>query len=177
MPYLVVCPVTQIATVAAKHKPSHMLTVMSENAPIERPASVSPDNHKTLIFNDIAHARDGLVPPGQEHVEAILAFARAWDRQAPMLIHCYAGVSRSTASAFSIANALVENADPFALAQDLRFRSPTATPNPKIVGLADGLLGKDGAMVAAIKGIGRGADCFEGTPFVFPLSEDQAAIF
>ncbi|MEL6920202.1 MAG: tyrosine phosphatase family protein [Pseudomonadota bacterium] len=177
MSYLVVCPVTQIARVAAKHQPSHMLTVMSEAAPVPRPASVIEKSHKTLIFNDIAHARDGLVLPGHTHVESMLAFARDWDRQSPMLIHCYAGVSRSTASAYVIASALLQDADPFALAQDLRFRSPTATPNPKLVSLGDDILGKGGAMVAAVKGIGRGADCFEGVPFVFPLSDDQADIF
>jgi len=177
MPYLVVCPVTQIQLVAAKHAPSHMLTVMSEAAEIPRPASVSSDQHKTLIFNDISTQRDGLVVPGAEHVRAILDFADNWDRNAPLLIHCYAGVSRSTASAYIIANAMAESPDPEDLAKDLRLRSPTATPNAKMVALADSILGKKGAMTDAISSIGRGAYCYEGAPFVFPLKKSDAHIF
>ncbi|MEO1749912.1 MAG: tyrosine phosphatase family protein [Pseudomonadota bacterium] len=177
MPYLVVCPVTQIQVVAAKHMPSHMLTVMSEEAQIPRPASVPADQHKILIFNDISDQREGLVTPGAKHIEAILDFAQNWDRAAPLLIHCYAGVSRSTASAYIIANAIADERDPHALAKDLRLRSPTATPNAKMIALADSILGKKGAMIDAISSIGRGAYCYEGTPFVLPLKKSDAHIF
>jgi predicted protein tyrosine phosphatase len=47
----------------------------------------------------------------------------------------------------------------------LRSASPTATPNARIVSLADRLLGRDGRMVAAIETIGRGVLATEGTPF------------
>ncbi|MEO0544570.1 MAG: tyrosine protein phosphatase [Pseudomonadota bacterium] len=177
MPYLVVCPVTQIEKIGAKHKPSHMLTVMSEKADVPRPASVSPDNHATLIFNDISEVREGLVTPGATHIEAILDFAANWDRRAPLLIHCYAGVSRSTASAYIIANAIGQEQDAVKLAKDLRLRSPTATPNAKMIALGDEILRKDGAMIEAISNLGRGAYCYEGTPFVFPVSEAHAHIF
>ncbi|MEN0001918.1 MAG: protein tyrosine phosphatase [Pseudomonadota bacterium] len=177
MAYLVVCPVSQVRTVGLKHEPSHMLTVMSEKSDVPRPASVSAANHESLIFNDIAADRDGLVAPGAAHVEALLGFARAWDRKAPLLIHCYAGVSRSTASAYIIANALADDADPTMLASILRMRSPTATPNPRMVALADAQMSMGGAMIAAIAQIGRGADCFEGDPFIFPLRADQADLF
>ncbi|MEL6437115.1 MAG: tyrosine protein phosphatase, partial [Pseudomonadota bacterium] len=99
--------------------------------------------------------------------------AREWDRQAPLLIHCYAGVSRSTASAYIIAHALRQDPDPIALASDLRFRSPTATPNAKLIAIGDVLLGMDGAMSSAIAEIGRGAYCFEGEPFVFPVDPEH----
>ena len=42
------------------------------------------------------------------------------------------------------------------IAQALRRASPTATPNIRIVSLADRLLGRDGRMIAAIETIGRG---------------------
>ena len=177
MPYLIICPVTKVEAVGSKHKPSHMLTVMSEETAVPRPPTVTPDKHKTLIFNDISAEREGLVPPGSTHVQAILDFAKHWNRKAPLLIHCYAGVSRSTASAFIIANAMADENDPVVLAQNLRLRSPTATPNAKMIALADALLDKDGTMVEAVKKIGRGAYCYEGDPFVFPLSDAHAHIF
>jgi hypothetical protein len=48
--------------------------------------------------------------------------------------------------------------------------SPTATPNRRLVALADRRLGREGRMAAAIAAIGRGADCFEGAPFALELA-------
>ncbi|HRD14749.1 MAG TPA: hypothetical protein PLI79_23150 [Mycobacterium sp.] len=44
-----------------------------------------------------------------------------------------------------------------------------ATPNPRIVAIADGMLGRDGRMVRAIHAIGRGEDAYEGTPFALSI--------
>lgn len=95
----------------------------------------------------------------------LLAFARSWERAKPLVVHCYAGVSRSPASAYIMAAALAPERSEVELARTLRFQSPTATPNPRLIAVADALLGRNGRMVAAIKAIGRGADAFEGTPF------------
>ena len=95
---------------------------------------------------------------------------RGWDRAEPMLIHCYAGVSRSTAAAFIAACALKPERDEFEVARALRAASPTATPNARLVALADAALGRDGRMSEAIAAIGRGEDCFEGTPFALELA-------
>ena len=103
--------------------------------------------------------------PVEMHVHALLDFVRMWDRAQPLLIHCYAGVSRSTAAAYAAACALTATRDEPKLAGQLRQLSPTATPNARIVALADDLLGRGGRMIAAIERIGRGAECFEGVPF------------
>jgi predicted protein tyrosine phosphatase len=84
-------------------------------------------------------------------------------------VHCYAGISRSTAAAYVIAAALQPERDESELARELRTRSPTATPNPLIVAHADKLLGREGRMVSAIRAIGRGKEAFEGTPFMLDL--------
>ena len=80
------------------------------------------------------------------------------------MIHCYAGISRSTASAYIIAAALAPQRDETELAKTLRRLSPSATPNPRLIAMADALLDRDGRMVEAIQAIGRGADAFEGVP-------------
>ena len=86
-----------------------------------------------------------------------------------MVVHCYAGISRSTAAAFASVCALNPRRDEFAVAQALREASPTAYPNPRIVALADDLLGRDGRMTAAVEAIGRGAIAAEGVPFRLDL--------
>ena len=60
---------------------------------------------------------------------------------------------------------LSDTADEAELAARLRKASPSATPNARLVAIADAMLGRDGRMREAIAGIGRGADAFEGTPF------------
>ena len=92
-----------------------------------------------------------------------------WDRSAPLIVNCYAGISRSTAGAYIIAAALAPKRDELELAETLRRLSPSATPNPRLIALADAMLWRDGRMIAAIASIGRGADAFEGTPFAFSI--------
>jgi predicted protein tyrosine phosphatase len=122
-----------------------------------------------LSLHDIAEARDGMILPGELHVRKLLDFARSWDLAKPMVIHCYAGISRSTASAYIVAAALAPDRDEFELAGTLRRLSPTATPNPLLIELADGLLGRQGRMVDAVRQIGRGTEAFEGEPFMLGI--------
>ena len=107
--------------------------------------------------------------PGQDHVEQLLRFARAWPREKPLVIHCWAGISRSTAAAFIAVCALRPDRDEAEVAQALRAAAPSATPNARLVAVADDLLGRRGRMVDAIAAIGRGVDAYEGTPFVLGL--------
>jgi predicted protein tyrosine phosphatase len=100
----------------------------------------------------------------------LLAFFRDWDRAAPMVVHCWAGISRSTAAAYIAACALGPERDEDEVADVLRSVAPSATPNARLVALADAALGRRGRMICAIDRIGRGADAFEGTPFVMPLA-------
>ena len=107
--------------------------------------------------------------PGEIHMRRLLDFVAAWDRGSPLLIHCYAGVSRSTAAAYAAFCALSPELDEKDVAFRLRAASPTATPNPRLVALADTALGRSGRMVAAIQHMGRGEDCFEGNVFRLDL--------
>ena len=54
--------------------------------------------------------------------------------------------------------ALAPRADETELAWELRGHSAVASPNRRMVAIADTLLGRDGRMVDAVTAIGRGAD-------------------
>jgi len=163
MSRIVVTPLSQLAVQLALHRPSHVVTLGSEI-----PAAL-PDGYDavrlSLTFNDIVEPRAGLVAPDESHVRALLDFAKGWPMDAPLLVHCYAGISRSTAAAYIIASALNPTLDENVLAGIVRGVSPSATPNIRLVALADDILGRQGRMVAAIRAIGRGADAFEGEVF------------
>ncbi|MEM6712087.1 MAG: tyrosine protein phosphatase [Pseudomonadota bacterium] len=170
---LYVCSLAAIHDVAAQTGASHMLTVISGGTQVDRPASIKPENHLYLEFNDITAPAQGLVPPSPDHVERILAFGRAWDQSRPMIVHCWAGVSRSTAAGYILSHALTPGSDPHALALLLRSKAPWATPNARMVGFADEILQAGGAMKDAITGIGRGAMAYEGKPFSLPIGQQS----
>ncbi|MBL8575336.1 MAG: protein tyrosine phosphatase [Hyphomicrobiaceae bacterium] len=169
MPAIHVCSLARMPATVVETGASHIATLINRDTAVERPDSVAADNHLFLGFNDITTEIDGLIPPGRVHVERLLAFVRDWDRKAPMVVHCWAGVSRSTAGAFIAACALRPDLDEAFIAGEIRRRSPAATPNMRLVGFADEILERDGRMVAAIAGIGRGEDCYEGHPFTMRL--------
>lgn len=153
---LLVGPVRAVPGLLAGVPADHVLTLASPDAP-EPPPVAAP---RTLLrFNDIVEPRPGLVAPTPEVVAAILAL-----KDVPtLLIHCHAGVSRSTAAAYMLACAHRPRGEEARLAAHLRSACPEATPNALMVALADAALGREGAMRTAIAAIGRGADCYEGT--------------
>lgn len=169
MPHLIVTPLSRLIEISEAHNASKVLTLINAATPVERPRHVAAADHLFLGFNDINEPREGLVPPGEAHIRQIFEFAHAWDRAQPMIIHCYAGVSRSTAGAYMTSLFLNPDQDELALAKELRRRAPTATPNIRMIKMADDILGRGGRMVDAITSIGRGAECFEGVPFILPV--------
>src|SRR5262249_58155233 len=103
--------------------------------------------HVGLAMKDIGEPEPGLVLPCESHVLDLIRFALAWDRKAPLLIHCWAGISRSTAAAFITLCTLNPNASELQVARTLRNASPTAYPNRLLVALADEALSRNDRML------------------------------
>ncbi len=169
MSRLHICSLALIAETVAKTGARTLVTLLSPGTDVERPVGIRPERHLYLAVSDIVEPTPGQVLPEATHLEELLGFVHAWDRAEPMLIHCFAGVSRSTAAAYIAACALRPGRDEFAIARAMRAASPTATPNPRLIALADAALGRRGRMKEAIATIGRGEACFEGTPFTLEL--------
>ncbi|KIQ02026.1 protein tyrosine phosphatase [Agrobacterium tumefaciens] len=171
MSEIVVSPLSRIAEMAVRHKSREMVTLIAKEQAFHRPAVISADRHLTLQMNDITFkGNDKLIAPDDVHVQTLIDFAREWDQSAPLLVHCWMGVSRSPAAAIIVALAVKPEEDDAILAARLRTVSPFATPNARIIEIGDRLLGRNGALVSAVKAIGRGADTDGNVPFVFPLS-------
>lgn len=165
MPTLHVCPLSRLPETVDATGARHVVTLINVGTPVVRPPAIAEADHLFVGVSDITDALDGHVLPDETHVRRLLDFVRAWDRARPLVIHCYAGISRSTAAAFIATCALRPDRDEAEIARELRLASPSATPNRRLVAVADAMLGRDGRMVAAIAAIGRGADAFEGEPF------------
>jgi predicted protein tyrosine phosphatase len=168
---LLVGPLQEVPAICEARRPSHLVSWLSPPAePPEIALSFFPPEHRLLLAShDVAIATEGLQSPTEDDVARLLAFAAGWDGARPMLVHCWAGVSRSTAAAYAIACSRSPKAE-LEIALALRHASPGATPNPLIVALADALLGREGRMVSAVAHIGRGAEVSLGAPFELSLS-------
>jgi len=168
-----VCPLSAVPHVVAGCEASHLVTCLPGEVRVETPVSIKPVNHIRLFIHDIAEPIDGYIAPDTEHVVQLIDFAAAWDRTGPMVIHCWAGISRSTAAAFIMLCALNPEVPEARIALQLREVSPTAFPNRLMVRLGDTALGRDGRMLAAVEAIGRGEIVSEAIPFSLPadLSE------
>ncbi len=165
MTRIIVCPLRHVDDVIAAHAPSHVMTLLGPET--AHPICEGTPTARRLIlkFHDVSAPTPGYQPPDRATVEAVLAFGATWDAAAPLLIHCWAGISRSTAAAYILACEYAGAGFEADLASQLRGASPSATPNSLMIALADDILGRNGRMIAAIQDIGRGADAFEGTPF------------
>jgi predicted protein tyrosine phosphatase len=168
-----VAPLSLVEATVADAGVSHLVTLINGETLISTPPTIEPDRHLKLAMNDICEPQPGLVVPCEDHVSDLVKFALDWDRKAPLLIHCWAGISRSTAAAFIALCALNPKADEHELARRLRRASATAYPNRRLVALADAALSRQGRMVAAVEHIGRGRIAEEAE--VFALSALLAA--
>jgi predicted protein tyrosine phosphatase len=162
---LLVAPASHVAALLEAHEIDLVVSLISPNAePPELLASGRPG--LILRFNDIAEPREGLISPSREIMETILGLAEA---SRTILIHCHAGISRSTAAAYALACQKAGPDHEADLAMTLRAMSAAATPNPRMVALADDLLGREGTMISAIRAIGRGEEAYEGVAFDWKL--------
>ena len=160
-----VCSLADLHPTVATTGARYVLTVMGNVDKALRPPTVEELNHLKVSMDDITEAADGMVVPSATHVTRLLDFVRRWNRDAPMVIHCYAGISRSTASAFAAVCALNPHRDEIAIARQIRAASPIAAPNRLIVSLADKALGREGRMLRALDEMGPGSMIVEGRPF------------
>ncbi len=140
------------------------------------PLPVPPHRRLRLSFHDTPRSRPGHTTVSTRDIARLLAFARRWHRArdgavagAPLVLHCWMGISRSPAAAFIVHCALRPRENEMTLARQLRALAPCATPNPRMVALADALLGRQGRMRAAIAMLGRGRSAPRGAIMRWPV--------
>lgn len=165
-----VCPLSIAPELARRQKVSHVISLLDPHTPFPVIQDVG-QRHLCIEVHDIEDDEDGMDPLCAARAKRILEFVGGWDRTHPILIHCYAGISRSTATAFITACAHNPSVDEEAIALALRQASPSASPNRRFVALADAELGRGGRMSRAIETIGRGGswlDIGEARAFSIP---------
>lgn len=163
---IIVCGLNAAQSQIDFHGAKSVISILGPETPHRDFTGIERAQHLRLTFNDINAHTEGLISPQAADAVRLVKFIQNWDKAAPLLIHCWAGISRSTASAFTALCVLRPHGDEMELAQELRAVSPSATPNQMITYHVDQVLGREGRMLKAVESIGRGANAFEGKPFV-----------
>jgi predicted protein tyrosine phosphatase len=133
---------------------SHVLSILDPDHPVPEAFGRFGEHEKLeLRFHDVIEEEPGMEPPREEDVARLLAFGRDLMHEPPkdahLLVHCHAGISRSTASmALILVQALPGLPGREIMQQVLSIR-PKAWPNLRIIEIGDALLGRDGEIIAA----------------------------
>lgn len=172
MPKLLITPYSELLASVRRHKPSHVLSVLADPI-VERPESIAPERHLQISMHDIAEPMADMVTPSRQHIERILSFGRGWERTQPFLVHCWAGISRSTAAAYILLCDMHGPGHEQRIAKALRFHAPHAQPNSLMVRHADAVLGRKGQMIEAVESIGEPIFVLEGEVVELPLALEE----
>lgn len=148
-----ICNLFEMAHHARVLRAGYVVSLVQPEFQPPTPAGVRPERHHRVAVHDISEPMEDSVVPGEEHVRGLIAFLDDWPGSEPLLVHCYAGVSRSTAAAL-IALTLGAEGREMEAAQALRDAAPHAQPNARIIALADQLLGRGGRLIAARNAMG-----------------------
>jgi predicted protein tyrosine phosphatase len=162
---LTICGLDELASRCVPEV-THVLSILDPGSP--EPESIRNfdlNRRLKLNFHDVIEPEPGWIAPERWDVELLLAFGRnlreisretGTEPSAPhLLVHCHAGVSRSTAAAIL----LLAQHEPARSAHDvigqiIRLR-PRAWPNLRIVEMGDALLGRDGEIVTSVQALYR----------------------
>jgi predicted protein tyrosine phosphatase len=134
---------------------THVLSILDPEWPVPDAFGTFGEHERLeLRFHDIIEETPELLAPTEEQVAQVLAFGRTLLREpagtARLLVHCHAGISRSTASMILIvAQARPDLPAAVVVNEILRIR-PKAWPNLRIVEMGDAMLGRGGEIVAAV---------------------------
>jgi predicted protein tyrosine phosphatase len=175
---ILVCPLSRVADMVACHLPGRVVSLLDPGSNFPELGPRYADRHLRLSFHDINVPSEGMVTASVGQLTQLVDFVAAWERREPILFHCRAGISRSTAAAFIAACWCSPARDEHEIAVTLRRVAPLARPNLRLIGLADDLLERGGRMSAAIATTGRElqwAEVEEAEPFGLPLNGGSGA--
>ncbi len=144
----VICGLSELAA-APFAAVDRVISIISPGAPVPDEVVASGKPYLAFRFDDTIRVGDG-EPPGEHHVRTLLYFAAAGPPDERLLVHCTAGISRSSAALAVVLASRFPDIDDEIFAEIRAIRS-RAWPNSRIVEFGDALLGRGGRLTAALK--------------------------
>lgn len=138
------------------HHPAYVVSILGADEAATPDFDGLPPERLLELRGDCSGADEN-----EQRARKLIELGRAWDRQAPILIHCHQGVARSMAAAYILLCAAQEGVCERKIAGNLRKAAPHADPNILLISEADALMGRDDRMIEAILDLTpcAGADC------------------
>jgi predicted protein tyrosine phosphatase len=154
---LTICGLEELELHSARSV-THVLSILDPEWPDPEAFLGYDPHHRTILrFHDAIEPRPGVILPQIGHVEAILGFGRALGHDAGardeghLLVHCHAGISRSTAAMAMILAQVRPDEDEERIFRRLQEVRPQAWPNSIMIDYADELLSRGGRMTEALR--------------------------
>ena len=145
---IMVTPVSHVYGAVMWRGATHVISLLvnEERPTVKLPPGFNKASHLFLDMDDVIDA-DAVAAPTRQQVQRILDWAKNLPQDSKLLIHCFAGVSRSTAAALAIKvqELGVDRIDDAILW--LTHIRPQACPNPIIIKYADEILGANGKLL------------------------------
>ena len=133
---------------------SHVLSLLDPGIPAPPELDrVGSSNRVELRFHDVIDALPQTRPPAAEDIEQILALGSELALSRPshrhLLIHCHAGISRSTSAAALLWAQGEPSRSPTDIFAEIGRRRPRAWPNLLLLEYGEAALGRAGEIVPA----------------------------
>jgi predicted protein tyrosine phosphatase len=149
-------------------RPSHVVSLVAPDEQPQTPDGFARERHIRIAIDDITEPRGGSVFPEERHIRALITVISEWEADAPLLLHCIAGISRSMAAALITLAARAPGRE-LEAALAIRRHAPHAHPNRRMIALADALLGSEGRLISARDAMGAGEPALQGPLVRLPL--------
>ncbi len=156
---LTVCGLTELSG-HEQRSVTHVLSILDPEWPDPDFGRYPPHDRTILRFHDAIDPVPGIVLPSAKDVAEILAFGRAIENDpagadAHLLVHCHAGISRSTAAMIAILAQSQPHEEETAIVDRVASIRPQAWPNLLMIEYADRALGRSGRLTSAVIGLYR----------------------
>src|SRR5487761_452889 len=69
-----VCSLSRLQETVDDTGARHVVSLLGDEARVDRPASIAPENHLWLRLHDISAPIDGYIAPGEAHVAELISF-------------------------------------------------------------------------------------------------------
>ena len=144
MPFedLTVCGKNQVRKVVKRFAATHLLSLVDPEDRMPTPHRIARENHLSVKFDDVEEP-DLPYAPTAPDIEQIIRWIDRLPDNARLVIHCTAGVSRSTAVAFALL------CQCFGVERRLLEIRPQASPNALITAFLDDLFEMKGQLHSA----------------------------
>lgn len=127
MPFeaLTICAKNQVRKTVKRFEATHLISLVDPHDRMPRPHRIERGNHLVMHFDDVDDPR---LPdaPQREHLVRAIEWVDRLPETARLVVHCTAGISRSTALSYGLLRGSMREQD--AMAYVLQIR-PEAQPN------------------------------------------------